>query len=176
MECKETETLHQGLIIGVEHRKCFEAVNNFVLLLCILPNKTLFAKSQKKKKSNVSTLLAHVQSLWIITVLSLQRNIKLYGSNKLFSYLWEFSWVHQKKNKIQSATDILEKLNIDIFYCVLKEILATKENIVILKVFELLNWSWRPHTRDYRRQSWSLIVLRNMSINFALFFKESEAS
>lgn len=44
----EKQKLYQGLIIGVEHRKCFEAVNNFVSLLCILPNKTLFAKSQKK--------------------------------------------------------------------------------------------------------------------------------
>lgn len=65
----------------------------------------------------------------------------------------------------------IRKLNIDIFYCILKEILATRQNIVILKVFELLNWSWKSYMRDYRRQSWSSIDLRNMSINFALFFR-----
>ena len=42
----------------------------------------------------------------------------------------------------------IRKLNVDILYCILKEILTTRQNIAILKVLELLNLSQRPKMRD----------------------------
>ena len=83
---------------------------------------------------------------------------EIYEGHILISYLWKFSWVHQKEKKIQNSLDILEN-EIDIVYYILRDILTTTCNTAILEVFiklilETLNESYR-----------SLIVLRGLCAN-----------
>lgn len=101
----------------------------------------------------------------IIATPSLQREIELYGNNKLLSSLWEFSWFDQK-GKENWVPSIYWKMKYRLISCIQKETLITKQNIAILEVFKWSHRSKRLQMTGYGRQSWDIMILGNNKNTF----------